>query len=245
MATIRQFTYISTGTEEDFMTGFVDLVCSLDSGITCEDANGNSLTMAQFYSDTSNQTFYLNFNGNKLTVQRNFVISQPAQSFRFTSAAGANSISFSSGNYAYNSSGNRSWFISIIKSDNMCMLSVGSYGASALANVDTSAIFVKNSGTTYTALLRYYNFTGSNFIGTDSSTIYIAKLLSFISASGELDYIPKTPFCSGSVTGIKVFDCPDIYSISNTTVGTSFALPNGKNLYAICPNWAVEIEPST
>ena len=244
MATIRQFTYTSTGTEEDFMTGFVDLVCGLDSGITCEDANGNSLTMAQFYSDTSNQTFYLNFNGNKLTIQRNFVISQSAQSFRFTSPAGADSVTYSNGNQSYDAQATRSWFISIIESDNLCMLSIGAYTVSSILYVSTTCMWVKKSGATYTALLRNYNFTGSQFIGTNSSTVYIAKLLGFTSASGELDYIPKTPFCSGSVMGTKVFDSLDIYSVSNTTIGTNLALPNGKNLYAIGSNWAVEVEPS-
>lgn len=245
MATITQYTYTSTGTEEDFMTGFVDLVCGLDSGITCEDANGNSLTMAQFYSDTSNQTFYLNFNGNKLTVQRNFVISQTAQNFRFSTSTGTDAVTYSSGNQAYNAQVTRSWFISIIESDNLCMLSIGAWNVSSLLYVSTTCMWIKKSGVTYTAVLRNYNFTGSNFIGTDSSTVYIAKLLGFTSASGELDYIPKTPFCSGSVTGTKVFDSLDIYSVSNTTIGTNLALPNGKNLYAIGSNWAVEKDPTT
>lgn len=241
MAIITQYTYTSTGTEEDFMTGLVNLICSLDSGITCEDANGDLLTMAQFYSDTSNQIFYLNFNGNKLTVQRNFIISQAAQSFKFSSAAGTNASTFSNGNLAYNNTGTRAFYVSIIKTDNICMFSLGSYNISSIASVDTTIFFVKKSGITYTALLRYKDFTGSNFIGTNSSTIYIAKLLPFISASGELDYISKTPFCSGSVMGVKVFDCPDIYSVTTTTVGTSLALPNGKNLYTIGSNWAVEV----
>ena len=75
MAEVRQYMYVNTGTEIDFMEGLVDLICGLDSTITVVDANGNPTTVAEQYVDRTSATtpeFRFSFgNGIYFAIKRN------------------------------------------------------------------------------------------------------------------------------------------------------------------------------
>lgn len=241
MAEFNQITYTSQGTEIEFMQGLASYICNLWSGSTIEDSSGNIITVADAYDDTSVKAeFYLNFGGGaKLSFIRNFVTSQAAQSFLINNR----NLTFCSGNAAYDSTGTRAYNLTYLKSNSFLWLVITAYNASAITSTSATVIAITNSGSTYVCSLNGYDFTNQPFYSS-SATIYAAKLLSFQSGAGKIDYISKTPFCGSNATGVKAFDCNDIYSCTTTSVSTSLALPDGRNFYAIGTNWMVEVDPT-
>ena len=236
MATVRQFIYTSTGTEIDFIQGVVDTICALDSGITLEDASGNIITVSQFFADTNNQFFYLNFGvGNRLQFKRWFIVGNPAQSY----IVGNRALPFSGGNQSYNTPTTRRWYFSIIQTDDFIWIGIGDQNGTVITAVQTSAVLIKHGQDRYFGFFDGYDIFNKAFVG--ANTIYLAKIFNYQQSVGQIDYTTKTPVCTGSMYGVKVFELTNVWSCMTTNIGTSFALQDGKRLYAIGTNAVVDV----
>lgn len=249
MAEFRQFVYTNTGTEIEFMQGLVDLICGLDSSITVVDVNGNPTTVAEQYeerSSTNTPQFIFEFGtGFNLGIKRNNSTNNSVDKIQVGVGSGTNisyNGSFWGGNFTIDTDATRKQFVTYIKSDTMVGIWMGPYTASFTSEVRASILKLITPTANYVGGL--YNSNAvmtSNFIGTDSThTLY--TLLSYRADAGNIDYINYSIFMSG---GVKSFTFPDIYSCSTVSIGTSIALPNGKNYFAIGTNSMVEVEPST
>ena len=243
MATFRKYTYTNDGTEIDFFQGLYDAISSLDSNITLEDAEGNIVTFADIYSDlTVAPTFYINFGGGARMV---FVRpSVPTQSTSHWTCNSRNLI-LTNASLAYDVRGTRSAMLILMKSDTFNYVSIGSYNNTTLQYMSATAITIKQNNVIYTASYVGYSAVSQQFKGSDNSIVYLARLFPFVSNAGSIDYSLKTPLCSGSSSGTKVFDTNAICSCSTVALESSIALPNGKNYYAIDTNWMIEVEPIT
>lgn len=249
MAEFRQFIYTNTGTEIDFMEGLVDLICGLDSSITVVDVNGNPTTVAEQYeerSSTNTPQFIFEFGtGFNFGIKRNNTTNNPVDKIQVGVGSGTNITyygSFWGNSLAIDTDAARKQFVAYLKSDTMAGIWIGQYNGSFTANVRASILKLITPTANYVGGI--YNSNAvmtSNFISNNSTnTLY--TLLSYSSAAGNIDYINHSIFMSG---GVKSFTFPDIYSCSTVSMGTSIALPNGKNYFAIGTNSMVEVDPST
>jgi hypothetical protein len=247
MAEFRQFVYTNTGTEIDFMEGLVDLICGLDSSITVVDVNGNPTTVAEQYeerSSTNTPQFIFEFGtGFNLGIKRNNSTNNVVDKIQVGVGSGTNisyNGSFWGDTLAIDTDGNRSQFVAYLKSDTMVGIWIGPYTGSFTYNIRASILKLITPTANYVGGI--YNSNAvmtSNFIGNNSNNNFYT-LLSYNAEAGNIDYINHSIFMSG---GVKSFTFPDIYSCSTVSIGTSIALPNGKNYFAIGTNALVEVEP--
>lgn len=248
MAEFRQFVYTNTGTEIDFMEGLVDLICGLDSSITVVDVNGNPTTVAEQYEERSSTNipqFIFEFGtGFNLGIKRNNTTDNPVDKIQVGVGSGTNISykgSFWGGNFAIDTDASRGQYIAYLKSDTMIGIWIGAYTGSFTSSVSASILKLITPTANYVGGVISNAVMTSNFISNNStSTLY--TLLSYNAGAGNIDYINHSMFMSG---GAKSFAFPDIYSCSTVSIGTSIALPNGKNYFAIGTNSMVEVDPTS
>lgn len=239
MAEFKQFLYTNTGTEIEFMQGFIDLLCGLGEGITCEDENGNPTTAAAQFADlTSSSTakFYINFGtGYRLCILRNNNNSGVCKVYKFDNR----DIQYEWGNDNVMTSTSRSFFVTYLKSDNFFAIWIGAYNINAITSTLYSAMRMVNDSHKYLGyLVGGYNIISATFSGNNTSVTF-SPLFAYSMGAGKVDYIEHSPFISG---GVKQFDCEDIFSCSTVPQFSSIALPNGKNYFAIGTNAMVEVD---
>ena len=248
MAEVRQYMYVNTGTEIDFMEGLVDLICGLDSTITVVDADGNPTTVAEQYVDRTSATlpvFKFHFgNGMYFGIKRNNTNNNSVDKIQ-VGVGTSNNISYTGsfwgGSFAIDTTTTRSQYIMYVKSDNVVGLWIGAYNATSLTSVVRSILKVKTSTENYVCGATSADVMAGSFIGSNSTNTF-ANILPYTNESGHIDYINHSAFVSG---GTKSFEFPDIYTCSTLTMGASIALPNGKNYLAIGTNALIQVDPST
>lgn len=240
MGEFRQMSYANQGTEIEFMQGFVDFICGLWEGTTCEDAEGNEVTMAELYADTTaTPQFYLNFGGGiRLEVHRYAAVSTATNIW----VVNARYVQFMSQSTGYNIQATRAFNLIYIVSSDFLWCILGGFNSSGFNTYSCTLINFQRNNVIYNSVISGSSPSNAQFYGNDNSSVYLQQIFNFTSGAGQIDYSLKTPMC---VSGVKVFDIEYICSCSNVTAGTSFALPNGKNYYAIGTNWMVEVDPPT
>ena len=242
MAIFRQFSYTNNGTEIEFAQGLIDLICGLDEGITCEDVNGDPTTAAAAYSDltsASKATFVFNFGNNvKMKFERNSTNNSTANGYKiyYTQSNSVNTYWFNNSS-AVNATGARTYFISYIKSENLIVLWLGGFAVVTVSNANFSAMILRNSTNSFSALINNVNILNQTLVGGGKSVTY-SPLFQYSAEAGKIDYVDHAPFISG---GSKQFDTEEILSCSTVSQFSSIALPDGRNFFAISTNAMVEI----
>ena len=246
MAEVKQFSYSSNGTEIEFMQGFINLICGLDTDITCEDASGNATTAAAQFADltsASKASFFFNF-GNTLRIEFRRGATNNANSSSYTiynNTTNIKTMNFTSNANIPTASATRTFFVGYTKSGNVICLWLGQHNVSALANATYSLIRVKTSNDNYLGNIGSSSVMTSTLYNANSSATFVSAL-PYYCQSGYIDYIGSAKFVSG---GTKQFETSEIYSCSTISSFSSIALPNGKNYFAIGTNSIVEVDPST
>lgn len=243
MAIFKQFTYTKTGTEIEFLQGFIDLICGLDSDITCEDINGNETTAAAQFADLSSNSradIFFNF-GNALKIEFRRAASNASSTYGYqiiNNGTQLLTLRYASSGTNVTTSAERSFFISYIKSSNVIALWLANYNVSAIANATYTLMRIKTANDNYLMNAYSNNPIGGTFTN-DNSSVVLSTVLPYACVAGSVDIIEKTIFTSG---GVKALEITDIKSCSTVSQFSSIALPNGKNYFAIGTNNLVEIE---
>lgn len=246
MAEVRQFSYSSNETEIEFMQGLIDLICGLDTDITCEDANGNETTAAAQFADltsASKASFFFNF-GNALRIEFRRGAANNANSSSYiiyNNTTNVKTLNFSSSSNLPTTSATRTFFVGYTKSSNVICFWLGQHNVSAFANTTYSFIRVKTSNDNYLGNIGSSGVMTSTLYNANSSATFVSAL-PYSCQSGYIDYIDSAKFISG---GTKQFETSEIYSCSTISIFSSIALPNGKNYFAVGANALIEVDPTT
>lgn len=237
----RSYKYTSTGTEIDFLQGFIDLVNGLDDDITCVDENGDPVTAAQILGEGGTAYFYVDFNNsNAPTIKfaRERGIGSGAHLYGlYVNNEYWKSLVFSYDDYGVGVQTPRSWEITLLKGESVVGLWIGSYAATSVSNSDCSFMRIKTTNDNYFAVLNTINIMTATFYSSDSSATF-KTILPYNAGAGNIDYVQYAIFESG---GTRAAVIEDIYSCSNVTAWSTIALPNGKNYVAVHTNAMIEL----
>lgn len=247
MAEVKQYTLSVIGTEIEFIQAFIDMFCSLGPNITCEDVNGDPTTAALQYADltsASTATFIFNMGNNvKLRFYRNYDNSQTCVRYRFCIDGSSDSmfIDCSSSSLSVLTVATRAFFLTTVKSANFFAIWAANYSHTSIQNSTPCIMRILNNGENYVMINPKTNNTAfrNTFTSNNSVSVGYRQLFNYAASAGNIDYIDHTIFTSSNT---KVFDFPEIYSCSNLTFGTSIALPNNRNFWAIDTNAMIEID---
>ena len=248
MAEFRSFLYSNTGTEITFMQGLIDLICGLDSNITCVDANGDPTTAAAQVDGDYNKraTFIFKFGNSAIMAlvrwRRNsegvcIYGYQP----NYPSDSGESALFSASNNVSYDAIITRSYFVSYYKNDDVVLLWLGSYNANNINDSICSAAMFKTSNDCFGVSVTGKNPLGATFLGNDSSAIY-SPFFQYSENAGHIDFIEKSVFASG---GTKVLETQSIKSCSIVPQFSNIALSNNRTFLAIATNAMVETTPES
>ena len=246
MAEFRSFLYTDTGTEITFMQGLIDLICGLDSNITCVDANGNPTTAAaQIDGVYAHRAMFVFKLGNSAVMalarwrgnsEATYIYGyQP----NYPSDSGEIAVYYASNGLAYNATATRSYFVSYYKNDDVVLLWLGSYNTNNINNALCSAAMLKTSNDCFGVSVTGRNPLGAALLGNDSSAVY-SPFFQYSETAGHIDFIEKSVFASGET---KVFETQIIKSCSIVPQFSNIALSNNRTFFAIAKNAMVETTP--
>ena len=245
MTTFRQFTYTNNGTEIDFLQGFIDLICGLDSDITCEDSNGNTTTAAAQFSDMTSSgraDIFFNFgNSLKIEFKRTATNNSNANGYQiYNNGSSVTTVRQTNQAQSPTTSMARSYFVTYIKTDSILILWLGHWYTTLITAAIYSLMRIKTANDNYLT-----NMAGTNPIGgtftNDNSSVVFSSVLPYACQAGNIDMIGKSVFVSG---GTKAFDTDEIQSCSTVSQFSTLALANGKNYFAIGNNAVIELTSS-
>lgn len=247
MAEVKQYTFSVTGTEIEFVQAFIDMFCSLGAGITCEDTSGNPTTAALQYADltsASTATFVFNMGNNiKLRFWRNDVNSANCVRYRFSIDGASDSyfIDCASTSVPVSTVTVRAFFLTTVKSTNFFAIWTCGYNLTSIPSSTPCIMRILNNGENYVMINPKSNNTAFRNIFTSNNNVNVGykQLFNYAASAGNIDYIDHTIFTSSNT---RVFNFPEIYSCSNLTFGTSIALPNNRNFWAIDTNAMIELD---
>ena len=242
MATFRQFTYTNNGTEIEFLQGFIDLICGLDTDITCEDASGNETTAAEQFANMTSSgraDFFFNFgNSLKIEFKRAATNNSNTNGYQILNN-GSSLVTIRQTNQAQSPTTNiaRSYFVTYIKTDSILALWIGNYNITVITGAAYSLMRIKTDESYYLSNGANTNPIGNTFTGNNLSVLF-STVLPYSCEAGNIDFIEKSIFVSG---GTKVIELYEIKSCSTVTQFSNIALADGRNFYAIGSNAIVEI----
>ena len=242
MATFRQFTYTNNGTEIEFLQGFIDLICGLDTDITCEDASGNETTaVEQFANMTSSGRADIFFNfGNALKIEfkRTATNNSNANGYQiYNNGSSVTTIRQTNQTQSPTTNMARSYFVTYIKTDSVLILWLGHWNTALITAAIYSLMRIKTDESNYLSNGANTNPIGNTFMGNNSSVLF-STVLPYSCEAGKIDFVEKSIFVSG---GTKVFELAEIKSCSSVSQFSNIALADGRNFYAIGSNAIVEI----
>lgn len=248
MAEFRSFLYSNTGTEITFMQGLIDLICGLDSNITCVDVNGDPTTAAaQIDGDYNRRAIFIFKLGNSAIIslvrwRRNpEAVNAYGYQPNYPSDSGEVAFTFSNNGGTYDATITRSVHITYYATDDCIFLWFGRYNATSINDAIFSAAILETSNDCFGVAVLGKNPLGATLLGNDSSAIY-SPFFKYSETAGHIDFIEKSVFASG---GTKVFETQSIKSCSIVPQFSNIALSNNRTFLAIATNAMVETTPES
>lgn len=245
MGEFKQYMYSNSGTEIDFLQGLIDLICSLDDGITCVDSDGNETSAADQFADlTSDSKAKVLFNfGNGVTafhLERS-ATNNAACNYYYVSNYGHAVTYMASGSSTVETKTTREVQVAYYKSESFVWFAIV-----ARANSSGLAGFTHWFGLIKHGTDRFVGFYDNNNYGINSTTYTgndmscsLTNVLNYSAGTGKIDYFEHTPVFSSNV---KQFDFDGICSCTTVPLWSSIALSNGKRYLALGTNLLVELD---
>lgn len=249
-----------TGTEKDFMSGFITYLHNLDNKIVCTSSADTEFDP----SDTSHvPTFNFTIDSTfPFTLKRfkysdgaavDAPLSDNASGYVASFGSLTIAITFEKGNaYAYTASTTRGYYISSITNDEFVLLLIGTTSRSWqswLLNDDMYIVYCKSGTKSYytiannidrSAMANIFNISDKIFYDySNPSSISgtFTSRFSYISPPGKIDYIKSSVYLNN---GQKKFDVTSIYDCTQVDVMSTVSLKDGP-YYAVGPHQLIKI----